>query len=146
MKAKLLEGEGLDWHDKKFRTVADKTLAGVMVALTNKYPAGAVIAKFYQADRSHVIYCALWVGSDRRGWGMAGGWGYHKSSAALSEAMRRAGVELYGNPYGEGNSDETFPKGKPVHIDGRGHGSMVDAMQAMARAVSGDRKVRVIDL
>lgn len=144
MKAKFAS-DGLDWHDAHFRKVADMTLNSVMVAVTNKFRTGAVIAKFYRAPNSHVIHCALWVG-DRRGWGTAGGWGYHKHSAALSEAIRRAGIELYGNPYGEGYGDEDFPKGKPVHIDGRGHGSMVDAVQAIARAQTGDRKVRVIDL
>jgi len=145
MKAKFAS-EGLDWHDGPFRRITDKTLNSVMVAVTNKYPTGAVIAKFYMSPRGSAVHCALWVGGERRGWGTAGGWGYHKHSAALSEAMGRAGVELYGNPYGEGRGDETFPKGKPVHIDGRGHGSMVDAMQAMARAHTGERKVRVIDL
>ena len=143
MKAKFAN-EGLDWRDGPFRKVTDKTLAGVMVAVTNKYPTGAVIAKFYMPERGSTVYCALWVG-DRRGWGSAGGWGYHKQSAALSEAIRRAGIELYGNPYGRGG-DEKFSPNKQCHIDGRGHGSMVDAIQAITRAHTGERKVRVIDL
>ena len=41
-------------------------------------------------------YAALWIAGndDRRGTGQAGGYGYHRPSAAVSEAIRNAGIEL----------------------------------------------------
>lgn len=50
--------------------------------------------RFYQPDE--VVYCVVWIDSDKpaRGYGKAGGGGYHKRSAALNEALSRAGVTL----------------------------------------------------
>lgn len=50
--------------------------------------------RFYQPDE--VVYCVVWIDSDKpaRGYGKAGGGGYHKRSAAMSEALARAGVVL----------------------------------------------------
>jgi hypothetical protein len=145
MKAKFAN-PGLEWNDAGFRRVANMRVEGAMIPVAPKFPTGILVAKFYRAERSHVIHCALWVG-DRRGWGTAGGWGYHKHSAALDEAIRRASIELYGNPYGDGYGDEHFPKGEPVHIDGRGVGAMHAALEAIARVQSGgSRNIRIIDI
>lgn len=50
--------------------------------------------RFYRPDE--VVYCVVWIDSDKpaRGYGKAGGGGYHKRSAAMSEALARAGVVL----------------------------------------------------
>lgn len=47
------------------------------------------------------VYASLWVHGPKHtaGHGSAGGYGYHKESAAIQEAITRAGIELYGSPY-----------------------------------------------
>ncbi len=81
-----------------------------------------------------VAYACIWINcparaaSDAlshygRGTGKAGGYGYHKPSAALAEAIRDAGISL----------DQS--------ISGVGDSAMREACEAIARAVSGKRKL-----
>jgi hypothetical protein len=69
-----------------------------------------VSARFYGS--SSVVYCCVWIwphayGQDgARGAGKAGGYGYDKRSAALSEALSDAGVTLAKNIAGVGESAE----------------------------------------
>lgn len=76
------------------------------------------------------VYCSLWItgarGEWRSGHGTAGGWGYHKASAAAAEAFRNAGIEL----------DKS--------ISGVGSGAIQDALKAVGKAY-GYRKIYVID-
>lgn len=64
-------------------------------------------ARFYGAGS--VVYCVLWTHGyaygleSARGYGKAGGSGYHKPSAALQEAMTRAGIKLAENIGGCGD-------------------------------------------
>lgn len=47
-------------------------------------------------------YCCLWIHGENiwfSGKGQAGGYGYHKTSAAFQGALDSAGVKLVGNPY-----------------------------------------------
>jgi len=68
------------------------------------------------------VYCVAWLFVDgyadnltsARGYGKASGGGYHKESAAMSEALQAAGVRL----------------AEP--IEGRGDGVMREALQALA--------------
>lgn len=72
-----------------------------------------------------VAYCSLWIsaaGRYGRGQGKAGGYGYHKQSAALDDAIQDAGIVL----------DQP--------IDGRGDSAMIEACEAIARAVTGKRR------
>lgn len=71
--------------------------------------------RFYRPNET--VYCVVWIFSDKpaRGYGKAGGGGYHKQSAAMGEALARAGVTL----------------SKP--IDGCGDAAMSDALLALAR-------------
>lgn len=73
-----------------------------------------------------VVYCSIWVdgpNAEWSGYGTAGGYGYHKASAALSAALRSAGWQL----------DED--------IDGRGDSAMRDALLAIGRKLKGPRAV-----
>lgn len=82
-----------------------------------------VTAGFYMPGTT--AYCALWInGNDRygRGNGKAGGGGYHKPSAALSDAITDAGIEL------------------SERISGVGDNAMNEACEAIARAVTGKRR------
>ena len=74
-----------------------------------------VCARFYWPGET--VYCVVWIFSDKpaRGYGKAGGGGYHKRSAALGEALSRAGVIL----------------SEP--INGCGDSAMNEALLALAR-------------
>ena len=77
-----------------------------------------------------VAYAAVWINGDAihaSGTGKAGGYGYCKESAALAEALERAGVELSEN------------------IAGRGQGAMREAVEAVAKAVTGKRRVLIVE-
>lgn len=71
--------------------------------------------RFYWPNET--VYCVVWIFSDKpaRGCGKAGGGGYHKRSAAMGEALTRAGVTL----------------SEP--IDGCGDAAMDAALEALAR-------------
>ena len=81
-----------------------------------------VDARFYmgRSGSASTVYCSIWVhtkdGKGYSGHGKAGGYGYHKQSAALADAIRSAGIKLAGDPSGCGDS------------------AMRHAMEAIARA------------
>lgn len=82
-----------------------------------------VIARFFWPASQ--VTCLLWVHGKTaygRGIGRAGGYGYHKPSAALGAAIGKAGIVL------------------SQAIDGRGDGLMTEACEAIARAVTGKRR------
>jgi hypothetical protein len=68
-------------------------------------------------------YCCLWLfgGTNIHASGSAGGYGYHRPSAAAQEAIYNTGFELY--------TDED----KPTDINGMGDNSIQTALTAIAR-------------
>jgi hypothetical protein len=79
-----------------------------------------------RSNSASVVYCSIWINGLKdywSGYGTAGGSGYHKASAALSEALRSAGWEL--------NED----------IGGRGDNAMRAALMAIGRKLKGPRAV-----
>lgn len=84
-----------------------------------------VIARIYY-PRATAFAC-IWLkgGNYARGGGKAGGGGYHKESAALGAAIRDAGVEL------------------SESISGHGQHAMTDAVEAIAKALAGKRKIYI---
>lgn len=79
-----------------------------------------VTARFYMsphADGTGIISCILWTPKGVSS-GIAKGYGYHKQSAALEEACRKACIEL---------SED---------IHGRGERAMEEALVAIAKACS----------
>lgn len=84
-----------------------------------------------------VAYCALWISAPdcyARGAGKAGGYGYHKPSAALQSAISDAGITLHGDVYGRESHK------RRAYIDGVGDSAMVEALEAIARAATGKRR------
>lgn len=94
--------------------------------------ATVVDARFYMGRRKQAsqVHCSVWVrtrdGRYFAGNGSAGGWGYHKASAALDEALTSAGIKL----------------AKPIH--GCGDGAMKWALDAVAKAAGYARLPRTI--
>ncbi|MEO1208425.1 MAG: hypothetical protein AAFX78_02685 [Cyanobacteria bacterium J06638_20] len=90
-----------------------------------------VTARFYGTLRGSTVYACIWVrpcdlSAEKSAYGLgggkAGGYGYHKASAALAEAISDAGITL----------DES--------ITGRGDAPMESALYAIAKANTGKRK------
>ena len=86
-----------------------------------------VIARLYASLRrgANRVTCILWTDGEHNanasGW--ASGYGYHKGSAALADAIRNAGIELTDN------------------ISGCGDATMREALLAIARADCPDAKI-----
>lgn len=98
------------------------------------------------------VYCSIWVQGLKEnkkpaGWvygstsgkGSAGGYGYHKESAAVAGAIRSAGIMLTGSPYGLPSNSDTPAQTrallkKPAHIGGCGDESIRCALLAIAYA------------
>ena len=78
-------------------------------------------------DGASTCYCCVWIHGDDshgRGGGRAGGYGYHKESAALLAALNDAGAYV---------SED---------IGGRGDQAMFEALEVLARSViKGKRKI-----
>ena len=70
----------------------------------------AVIVRWWmgRSSSASVVYCSVWVrgnnGKSYAGTGQAGGYGYHKESAAFDSAVRSAGIELAASVSGCGDS------------------------------------------
>lgn len=73
-----------------------------------------------------------WEWAETSGSGSAGGYGYHKISAAIGDAMDSAGVELYGTPYA-GARDAVDMKTR-AYINGVGESAIRSAVLAIAYA------------
>ena len=107
-----------------------------------------VAVRWYMARgaSASVVYCSVWVHAADcyiSGSGKAGGWGYHKESAAFEEALTSAGVELYADRYGDQYGQEGRPKSYRCHVGGCGQGSVDLACEALARAL-GYRKFKLV--
>lgn len=113
----------------------EKEQVNRIVLIDKKTEAHAVDARFYMASgrNASTVYCSIWVhtkdGKTFAGHGKAGGYGYHKESAALSDAIKSAGIELWGDQYNRTKS----PK-KKAYISGCGETAMNDACNAIAYA------------
>jgi hypothetical protein len=109
-----------------------------VVAVHKGRPVEAVTARAYmgRSRNASVVYASIWCRpADRNaawaaGHGSAGGYGYHKESAAFDDAIMSAGIDLYGDVYGR----EDKPT-KRASIAGVGESAMRDAFEAIARAL-----------
>ena len=60
-----------------------------------------------RSANASTVYASIWIYGEKHhtsGTGKAGGYGYHKASAAISDAIRSAGIELDENIAGRGDS------------------------------------------
>lgn len=107
----------------------EKNFVGAYIALATT-PEGVVECvdlKLYSTDSR--AYACVWLscpGHSSRGSAMAGGYGYHRASAAAGRALRVAGVSL---------SED---------IAGRGDGAIRAAVEAAARAMYPDCAVHIV--
>lgn len=95
-----------------------------------------------RSRNSSTIYASFWLvapATAKRaeiyaaGSGTAGGWGYDKASSAAEDAIRDAGIELYGSPYMR-SSDAVIDKKRRAHIGGVGDTAVESALLAIGYA------------
>lgn len=128
MKAKLLPANTSRFNGNHRKEDAFRGQISV-ISLADKHENNraneVVVLRFYGTSAAN--YAALWVldGSGRSGTGRATGYGYHRPSAAVAEAIRNAGIEL----------DES--------ISGRGEEVIRCAVLAIAKALRIKRPVLV---
>mgnify|MGYP001199441990 CR=1 FL=1 len=109
-----------------------------------------VDARWYmgKSASASTVYCSLWcrghgaydAAHSTSGKGTAGGYGYHKASAALASTIASAGITLYGSPYGHPSNGDTDKATKAMlkrlaHIGGCGDGSIDCALLSIAYAM-----------
>lgn len=76
-----------------------------------------------RSANASVVYASIWVHGPEHftsGTGKAGGYGYHKSSAAIGDAIKSAGIEL------------------SKDIEGVGDGAIHEALSAIAETMGYD--------
>lgn len=84
------------------------------------------ILRIYGTTRANYACFWLFNGDYNSGGARATGYGYHRPSAAAQFAFNRAGIVL------------------SEAIDGRGDRAMIDALEAIAKAATGKRKIKVL--
>jgi len=97
-----------------------------------------------RSSNSSQVYASIWINSNKplcedaegfttytSGRGVAGGYGYHKESAAIGEAISSAGFTLFGNASGYGDKPDFK---KTCHINGVGESAIKSALLAIAYA------------
>lgn len=101
-----------------------------------------------RSSSASVVYCNIWIHAETKagyislsGAGSAGGYGYHKISAAVDEALQSAGVQLYGSPYARAEKPDMK---KPSSISGVGDSAIEAALVAICRALGYRGKVRIV--
>ena len=112
------------------------------------------------------VYASVWVkgnGVYTSGTGSAGGYGYHKPSAAVASAISSAGIELYGSPYANEvntwlHDEQRSMTAKEIaarrrvqnkqraHIGGCGDESVRAALLAIAKAAGARGKLTIVSL
>jgi len=106
MKATFAPGEHR--NGKNLGVFKEMVGSDVVIALKNKMIIEAVTARYYmgRSRTASTVHATLWVhgAADRSGSGEADGYGYHKQSAALANAIRAAGIRLDKNIHGAGDS------------------------------------------
>lgn len=95
-----------------------------------------------RSNNASMVYCSIWCHSRHRdisvaGIGSAGGYGYHKPSAAFQEALDSAGIKLSGDQYGREKHN------KPSRVDGCGDSAVDRACMAIVKAL-GFKKFYVV--
>lgn len=98
-----------------------------------------------RSSNSSQVYASVWISGNTyyvAGTGTAGGYGYHKVSAAIASALSSAGVKLFGHAYMPTNEKPDFKR--YADIGGRGKSACRMAFNAIAYAL-GYRDIIMIE-
>lgn len=94
-----------------------------------------------RSRNASVVYAGIWIsrhdtGTIAAGHGTAGGYGYHKASAAIQEAIDSTGIKLMGSPYNRPAEAGSYEAADRVaSIGGCGTNAIRDALCAIAAAM-----------
>jgi hypothetical protein len=136
-------------HDNAKNMHGDKETTNQWIVTDKKTEREIVTCRAYmsRSTNASVVYASVWINGQNeakkpQGWewfhtaghGNAGGYGYHRTSAAVAAALRSAGVELYGSPYNRNDADVKKPMARRVHFGGCGDQAVEDALLAVAYA------------
>lgn len=112
----------------------------LMVSHKGEIKEAVTVRTFYNPRGSGLqpVRACLWIkgvdGFCRSGRGRASGCGYHKESAAIAEAVRSAGVELFGRPARYGRGDEKPDLTRRFEFGGTGSSGYEEIFATIARA------------
>lgn len=98
-----------------------------------------------RSANSSQVYANVWIMGDNyyiAGSGVAGGYGYHKTSAAIASALSSAGIKLFGNAYMPHGTKPNFKQ--HANIGGAGESACRMAFNAIAYAL-GYRDVIMVE-
>jgi len=112
---------------------------GSLVAMRNGELCEVITVRTYMSagrNASTVKACVWAKAADtnsewRSGRGDAGGYGYHKGSAAIADAVSAAGFELFGDPYRRDSARNS----ERLHFGGTGSSAYEEIFKAIARAM-----------
>lgn len=151
-KQKYMVAKFTNRHDCAMNDNGKRELSGYYKLIDKKTEKTIVDCRLYmgRSASASAVHCSLWVQSVKgqdwadgytstSGKGSAGGYGYHKSSAAVASAISSAGIELWGSPYGHPVNQDTPAQTRKLlksraHIGGCGQGSVEVALSAIAYA------------
>lgn len=88
-----------------------------------------------RSSSASTVYASVWVHSPEfwiSGTGRAGGYGYHKESAAVAEALDSAGIKLFGSAY---HGRQEVDMEKEAYIHGVGDAAIDLALLAIGAAL-----------
>ena len=114
--------------------------AGSLIATRNGELCEVITIRTYfnkKGSGMQPVRACVWIkpakaGDWNSGRGSAGGYGYHKESAAIAEAVSSAGVSLFGALYNYRNAPVDLKK--RVDFGGTGSSGYTDIFKAIARA------------
>ena len=98
-----------------------------------------------RSSNSSQVYASVWISGNNyyvAGTGNAGGYGYHKASAAIASALESAGINLFGNIYHRAGEKPDFKR--YADIGGGGESACRMAFNAIAYAL-GYRDIIMIE-
>jgi hypothetical protein len=133
------DSKELTSHYKLIDKKTERTVVDCRVYMGKSRNASTVYAAIWVSGVKTENRPDGWVYGETSGKGQAGGYGYHKSSAAVAGAIRSAGITLMGSPYGHPVNGDTPAQTRkllkqPAHIGGCGSGSVECALLAIAYA------------
>ena len=87
----------------------EKEIVAAYILISGNQELGRAVCYMGKSRVASVVYASVWVrvkalGDMISGRGHAGGYGYHKASAAIGSAIESAGITLSGDIRGSGES------------------------------------------
>jgi hypothetical protein len=153
MKAKLTteNNNGRNYNNDKEQISSYSVIVRHKGLIESFNPSGMctiITARCYmgRSASASTVYASVWINSPANGTrpsfhtagtGQAGGYGYHKESAAIATALTSAGVELYGDNY-RFKAPKDNASTKRAHIGGCGDGAVEAALRAIVQALGYD--------